>query len=41
MKAFLSACIVIVVIAVGAAVVLDKINKPAEEAFSSEPSVRI
>jgi len=41
MKAFLSACIVIVVIAVGAAIVLDKINKPADEAFASSPSVRI
>jgi hypothetical protein len=41
MKAFLSACVVIVVIAVGAAVVLDKINKPADEAFASPSSVRI
>jgi hypothetical protein len=41
MKAFLSACIAIIVIAVGAAVVLDRINKPVDEAFASEPSVRI
>lgn len=41
MKAFLSACIAIVVIAIGAALVLNKLNKPVDEAFASPTSVRI
>jgi hypothetical protein len=41
MKAFLAACVALTVIAVCAAVVLDKFNKPVDEAFASEPSVRI
>ena len=41
MKAFLAACVALTLIAVGAAVVLNKVNKPVDEAFASEPSVRI
>ena len=41
MKSFIVACVAIIVIAVGAAVVLDKYNKPVDAAFTSEPSVRI
>ena len=40
MKAFLAACVALTVIAVCAAVVLDRVNKPVDEAFASEPSVR-
>ena len=40
MKAFLVACVAIVVIAVGAAVVLDIYQKPAEAAFTTS-AVRI
>ena len=36
-----AACAALTVIAVCAAVVLDKYNKPVDEAFASEPSVRI
>ena len=35
MKSFIVACIAIVVIAVGAAVVLNHYQKPAEEAFAT------
>ena len=35
MKAFLAACVAIVVIAVGAAVVLDKYNTPVDAAFAT------
>ena len=35
MKAFLAACVALTVIAVCAAVVLDRINKPVEEAFAT------
>ena len=41
MKAFLVACVALTMIAVCAAVVLNRVNKPVEEAFASEPSVRI
>ena len=41
MKAFLAACVALTVIAICAAVVLDRVNKPVDEAFASEPSVRI
>ena len=40
MKAFLAACVALTVIAVCAAVVLDRVNKPVDEAFASEPSVQ-
>jgi len=35
MKAFLAACLAIVVIAVGASLVLDRLQKPAETAFTT------
>jgi hypothetical protein len=41
MKAFLAACVALTVIAVCAAVVLDRVNTPADVAFTSEPSVRL
>jgi hypothetical protein len=41
MKAFLAACVALTAIAVCAAVVLDRINTPADVAFTSEPSVRL
>ncbi len=41
MKAFLVACIAIVVIAVGASVVLDRYQEPTSEAYASPSSVRI
>jgi hypothetical protein len=41
MKAFLIACAAIIVIAVGASVVLDRYQEPAETAFSSPTGVRI
>ena len=40
MKAFLIACLAIIVLAVGASVVLDLYQKPAEAAFSTS-GVRI
>ena len=41
MKAFLVACVAIVVIAVGASMVLNHYQEPVEEAFSSPTGVRI
>lgn len=41
MKAFIIACIAIVVIAVGAAILLDRYQKPVESVFASPTSVRI
>ena len=41
MKAFLLACLAIVVIAVGALYVLDSYQKSAESAFASPTGVRI
>jgi len=41
MKSFLVACIAIIVIAVGAAFVLDKYQEPADVAFAMPSSVRI
>ena len=35
MKSFLAACIAIVVIAVGAAIVLDRYQQPAEAAYTT------
>ena len=35
MKAFLAACVALTVIAVCAAVVLDRVNKPVDEAFAT------
>jgi hypothetical protein len=35
MKAFLAACVALTVIAVCAAVVLDHVNKPVEQAFNT------
>jgi hypothetical protein len=35
MKSFIVACIALIVIAVGAALVLDRYQKPAEQAFST------
>jgi hypothetical protein len=35
MKAFLDACVALTVIAVCAAVVLDSVNKPVDEAFAT------
>jgi hypothetical protein len=41
MKSFLAACVAIIVIATGAAIVLDRYQKPAEAAFTSPTAVRI
>jgi hypothetical protein len=41
MRSFLMSCLAVVVIAVGAAVVLNKVQKPVESAFSSPTGVRI
>jgi hypothetical protein len=41
MKSFIAACVALTVIAICAAVVLDRVNKPVDQAFASEPSVRI
>ena len=41
MKAFLIACAAIIVIAVGASVVLERYQEPAEAAYSSPTGVRI
>ena len=35
MKAFLAACVALTVIAVCAAVVLDRVNQPVDEAFAT------
>jgi hypothetical protein len=35
MKAFIAACVAIIVIAVGAAVVLEKYQKPADHAYAT------
>ena len=35
MKAFLAACVALTLIAVGAAIVLDRVNKPVDEAFAT------
>jgi hypothetical protein len=35
MKSFIAACIALVVIAVGAAMVLDRFQKPAEQAYAT------
>ena len=41
MRSFLMSCAVIVVIAIGAVVVLNHFQEPAETAFSSPTGVRI
>jgi hypothetical protein len=41
MKSFLIACVVAVVLAIGAALVLSAVQMPAGEAFISPSSVRI
>jgi hypothetical protein len=41
MKAFLAACVAIVIIAVGASIVLNHYQESAEVAFSSPTGVRI
>jgi hypothetical protein len=41
MKAFIVACLAIAVIAVGASMLLDGYQRPAESAYSSPTGVRI
>jgi hypothetical protein len=41
MKSFIVACIAIIVIAIGAAYVLDRYQEPAEAAYASPSGVRI
>ncbi len=41
MKSFVIACVVAVVVALGAAFVLDGFNKSAETAYSSPTGVRV
>jgi hypothetical protein len=41
MKAFIVACVAVVVVAVGAALVLDRYQEPADVAFASPTGVRI
>ncbi len=41
MQSFLASCIVAVVIAVGAVIVLNKVQEPVESAFTSPTGVRI
>jgi hypothetical protein len=41
MKAFIAACVVLTVIAGCAAILLERVNTPADVAFTSESSVRL
>ncbi len=41
MRSFIAACVALLVIAIGAAVILNSYNKSVETAFSSPTSVRI
>lgn len=41
MKSFLTACVAAVVIAAGAWLVLDRLQEPVSQAYSSPQSVRI
>jgi hypothetical protein len=41
MKTFITACIIAVVIAVGAAIVLNFVQEPVSEAYMSSTGVRI
>jgi hypothetical protein len=41
MKAFIVACLAIVVVAVGASFVLDRFQEPAQQAYASPTGVRI
>ena len=41
MKSFISACVVAVVLAVGAALILNSVNESATEAYSSPTGARV
>jgi hypothetical protein len=41
MRSFISACVVAIVIAVGAVFVLNSVQEPVAEAFSSPTTVRL
>lgn len=41
MQSFIAACVVAIVLAVGAAVVLNNYNKEADQAYASSSGVRI
>jgi hypothetical protein len=41
MKAFIIACVAVVVVAVGAALVLDRYQEPVDVAFASSTGVRM
>jgi hypothetical protein len=41
MKAFIVACLAIVVVAIGASFVLDRFQEPAQQAYASPTGVRI
>jgi hypothetical protein len=41
MQSFLAACVIAVVVALGAALILNHYNKPADEAYASPTSVRL
>ena len=41
MRSFLAACVIAVVVALGAALVLDHYNKSVEQAFTSPTGTRI
>jgi hypothetical protein len=41
MQSFLAACVIAVVVAVGAALVLNHYNKQAEQAYTSPTSARV
>ncbi len=41
MKSFISACIVAVVLAIGAAFILNSVNESATEAYSSRTGARV
>ena len=41
MKAFIVACVAIVVVAIGSAVVLDRYQQSSERAYASQSGVRI
>jgi hypothetical protein len=41
MQSFLAACVIAVVVALGAALVLDHYNKPAEQGYTSPTSARV
>jgi hypothetical protein len=41
MPSFITACVVAIVLAVGAAIVLDRVQEPATQAYASPSGVRI